>query len=887
MWQRITNARRSCWYICGLVWVRVKASPLAHCVVFFGLIALVSLIVFINYCLVRLLTFPGAVILNVGIFWLLLKLAVRIIVFPGSVLLWKRNTEAAYRVEMSKQFHLHLEHLHMFLVEAVRRTGCSQDVTMEGVMLGCKVVESLSRNFRIQQRDQVRFTAEQLHLKLLVQGVEAWLADARVRERGSTSDKDVQVPLLDWLQKASRSIVPIPASYALAGMEIAQEAGPCIERVEELLAIFANLQESQNNNCCVNARRFLRAPTVGSLHQLRAELISRYGGRHYWVRTPSGRKIDGMLILSDCPEADIEHGSPSASPGASEDIPLKTSEGNEAGATIVWCNPNAGYYETMVYESHWLDFYLDQGCNVFLFNYSGFGRSTGNPTPDAMAADGDAVVEFLKRRGVTRIGVHGRSIGGIVACHLAGNHPEHVQLLVADRTFSSLEQVGRFTFGKWAVNALSLSGTCADNFEKFMKARCYKVLICDPKDMTIPDIASLRTVVAVEALNRFQPHDRLLMADEQLQRVADSWSFLQTVLAVSDRSELSSAAPSSRRTIRQPVLGNPASTSDAELGNLMSEDSQGNSTVHVGSEMCESPINKQWLEEHASAVRSALALHRERFREALEIVGSQLNASGMTLQELFSKTYEDPGHRLRCFLANLQVWGSLGSLREAMERCVGIDPDIEIMLRHTNRENPAVQAVMARTGRFLTPDKLARYHRRLARLLVAQVRRDFRRQLEPLRCALEQALERPAFTNALLGHLREVEDFISSIHRFFEGVDGVGSSSAPTDTGEGRHAASAPSSKSPRPVLDRSTTGYLVTVECGHNGVLVQGELTHVALHLRASGFCQPQTAEAANDAGSSREQHGLSEAAATGSTAPRFLGRPDSGETLGPLMAG
>eukprot|EP00971_Amphidinium_carterae_P295392 5866575-Amphidinium_carterae.1 len=37
-----------------------------------------------------------------------------------------------------------------------------------------------------------------------------------------------------------------------------------------------------------------------------------------------------------------------------------------------------------VYESHWLDFYLAQGCNVFLFNYSGFGRSTGSPTPAAL-----------------------------------------------------------------------------------------------------------------------------------------------------------------------------------------------------------------------------------------------------------------------------------------------------------------------------------------------------------------------------------------------------------------------------------------------------------------------------------------------------------------------
>merc|ERR1719235_1218317 len=77
----------------------------------------------------------------------------------------------------------------------------------------------------------------------------------------------------------------------------------------------------------------------------------------------------------------------------------------------------------MVYESHMLDFYLSHGCNVFFFNYRGFGRSTGRPTPSALASDADGVIEFLKKRGVTRIGVHGRSIGGIAACHLAKNNP--------------------------------------------------------------------------------------------------------------------------------------------------------------------------------------------------------------------------------------------------------------------------------------------------------------------------------------------------------------------------------------------------------------------------------------------------------------------------------
>jgi hypothetical protein len=34
---------------------------------------------------------------------------------------------------------------------------------------------------------------------------------------------------------------------------------------------------------CSQARRFLRTPVVGSLNQLRAELLLRYSAKHYWV----------------------------------------------------------------------------------------------------------------------------------------------------------------------------------------------------------------------------------------------------------------------------------------------------------------------------------------------------------------------------------------------------------------------------------------------------------------------------------------------------------------------------------------------------------------------------------------------------------------------------
>ena len=42
---------------------------------------------------------------------------------------------------------------------------------------------------------------------------------------------------------------------------------------------------------------------------------------------------------------------------------------------MIYCNPNAGYYETLFFDSEWIDFYLQQGVNICLWNYRGYGFS--------------------------------------------------------------------------------------------------------------------------------------------------------------------------------------------------------------------------------------------------------------------------------------------------------------------------------------------------------------------------------------------------------------------------------------------------------------------------------------------------------------------------------
>lgn len=57
---------------------------------------------------------------------------------------------------------------------------------------------------------------------------------------------------------------------------------------------------------------------------------------------------------------------------------------------------------------------------MFLFNYRGYGRSGGSASPDKINKDVREVVEYLREQaGVTRLAVHGESIGGVAAASVA------------------------------------------------------------------------------------------------------------------------------------------------------------------------------------------------------------------------------------------------------------------------------------------------------------------------------------------------------------------------------------------------------------------------------------------------------------------------------------
>lgn len=102
----------------------------------------------------------------------------------------------------------------------------------------------------------------------------------------------------------------------------------------------------------------------------------------------------------------------------------------QARATLVWFHGNAGNI------SHRVDNIklLHDKCalSIFIFDYRGYGRSSGHPTEAGVYQDGAAAMEYVRRElGVESrdLVIFGRSLGAAVAAEMAGRYPSRAVIL--------------------------------------------------------------------------------------------------------------------------------------------------------------------------------------------------------------------------------------------------------------------------------------------------------------------------------------------------------------------------------------------------------------------------------------------------------------------------
>jgi pimeloyl-ACP methyl ester carboxylesterase len=98
---------------------------------------------------------------------------------------------------------------------------------------------------------------------------------------------------------------------------------------------------------------------------------------------------------------------------------------------------------------------MDAGINVLLFDYRGFGRSTGFPTLSGIIDDGVTAArlhERIRPKGVPSI-LYGYSLGGAIAAQIIRRHP--FDGLVLQSTFTNLPDITRVAFPRLPLHLVS------------------------------------------------------------------------------------------------------------------------------------------------------------------------------------------------------------------------------------------------------------------------------------------------------------------------------------------------------------------------------------------------------------------------------------------------
>jgi fermentation-respiration switch protein FrsA (DUF1100 family) len=115
--------------------------------------------------------------------------------------------------------------------------------------------------------------------------------------------------------------------------------------------------------------------------------------------------------------------------------------GTAGAPTILFCHGNAGNIGDRLEKISALH---SLGLNIFIFDYRGYGASSGRPSEKGVYSDALAAFDYLQGRediNNKKIIAYGVSLGGAVAVDLASKRP--VAALILDSTFSSGADMGK------------------------------------------------------------------------------------------------------------------------------------------------------------------------------------------------------------------------------------------------------------------------------------------------------------------------------------------------------------------------------------------------------------------------------------------------------------
>jgi uncharacterized protein len=169
-----------------------------------------------------------------------------------------------------------------------------------------------------------------------------------------------------------------------------------------------------------------------------------------------------MVFLPGIPGREVT-ATPAAIGLAFEPVTITTQDGEaldawfipapDARLTVIHFHGNAG---NIGHRLEFVELFHTLGVNLLLFDYRGYGRSSGKPTEQGTYHDAEAVWRHLtQQRGIApeRIVLHGQSLGGGVAAWLAARTAPAG--LVLESSFTSAPDLGQQLYPWLPVRLLS------------------------------------------------------------------------------------------------------------------------------------------------------------------------------------------------------------------------------------------------------------------------------------------------------------------------------------------------------------------------------------------------------------------------------------------------
>lgn len=171
-----------------------------------------------------------------------------------------------------------------------------------------------------------------------------------------------------------------------------------------------------------------------------------------------------------------------------ENVFILTSDGNKIHGwyiqaahptrkTILFCHGNAGNISGRLET---IALFHNLGVNIMVFDYQGYGRSTGEPSEHHTYEDALAMWNYLTHElkiPPDKLVVMGRSLGGGVAAWLASQ--KEVAGLILEATFTSFKDVAKQTYPFLPVSMLLQFQYPVEKFVQYLNA---PVLIAHSSD---------------------------------------------------------------------------------------------------------------------------------------------------------------------------------------------------------------------------------------------------------------------------------------------------------------------------------------------------------------------------------------------------------------------